>query len=203
MHVHPCCRLTPVRALQTTSPATSSTISFMNQSTGTSTTCSTTRCCTRSRGTCCTPSRICGTGSATICSTTICSRLVTRLGTRRTQFHNVCKTSREHHVNHMTTCPRTSRVQATSHIPRLTEVKRACVLRDVRDSQGAPSPALLFWLRPAAVLARLVTKGVTQKRSKNETGLRSTLLPFLCCLIPRTYIEPFWIALTPERKAKL
>ena len=34
---------------------------------------------------------------------------------------------------------------ATSHIPRLTEVKRACVLRDVRDSQGAPSPALLSW----------------------------------------------------------
>ena len=48
-------------------------------------------------------------------------------------------------MNHMTTCPRTSRMQATSHISRLTEVKRACVLRDVRDSQGAPSPALLFW----------------------------------------------------------
>ena len=48
-------------------------------------------------------------------------------------------------MNHMTTCLRTSRMQATSHIPRLTEVKRACVLRDVRDSQGAPSPSLLFW----------------------------------------------------------
>ena len=36
-------------------------------------------------------------------------------------------------------------MQATSHIPRLTQVKRACVLRDVRDSQGAPSPSLLFW----------------------------------------------------------
>ena len=44
----------------------------------------------------------------------------------------------------MTTCPRTSRVPATSHIPR--EVKRACVLRDVRDSQGAPSPAEQTWL---------------------------------------------------------
>ena len=48
-------------------------------------------------------------------------------------------------MNHMTTCLRTSRMQATSHTPRLTEVKRACVLRDVRDSQGAPSPSLLFW----------------------------------------------------------
>ena len=48
-------------------------------------------------------------------------------------------------MNHMTTCTRTSRMQATSHIPRLTEVKRACVLRDVRDSQTEPSPALLFW----------------------------------------------------------
>ena len=36
-------------------------------------------------------------------------------------------------------------MQATSHIPRLTEVKRACVLLDVRDSQTEPSPALLFW----------------------------------------------------------
>ena len=36
-------------------------------------------------------------------------------------------------------------MQATSHIPRLTEVKRACVLRDVRDSQTESSPALLFW----------------------------------------------------------
>ena len=55
-------------------------------------------------------------------------------------------------------------------------------------------------LRPATVLARLVTKGVTQKRSQNETGLRSTHLPVLCCLIPRTYIELFWIALTLKEK---
>ena len=54
-------------------------------------------------------------------------------------------TCTEHQVNHMTTCTRTSRMQATSHIPRLTEVKRASVLRDVRDSQTEPSPALLFW----------------------------------------------------------
>ena len=40
VHVHPCCRLTPVRALQTTSPATISTISSMNHSTGTPTICS-------------------------------------------------------------------------------------------------------------------------------------------------------------------
>ena len=40
VHVHPCCRLSPVRALQTTSPATSSTISSMNHSTGTFTICS-------------------------------------------------------------------------------------------------------------------------------------------------------------------
>ena len=43
-------------------------------------------------------------------------------------------------------------------------------------------------------------KNVTQKRTQNETGLRSTLLPVLCCLIPRTYIEPFWIALTLKEK---
>ena len=42
-------------------------------------------------------------------------------------------------MNHMTTCPRTSRMQATSHIPRLTEVRRAIVLRDLRDSQGGPA----------------------------------------------------------------
>ena len=41
-------------------------------------------------------------------------------------------------MNHMTTCPRTSRMQATSHIPRLIEVKRA-----------SSSPALLP-LRPLA-----------------------------------------------------
>ena len=91
VHVHPCCRLTPVRALHTTSPATSSTIFLqdlwhwhihdllhdkilhalpwhMLRS----------------------PSKICGTGSATICSTTICSRLVIGHGTRGTQHHHVC-----------------------------------------------------------------------------------------------------------------
>ena len=75
-------------------------------------------------------------------------------------------------------------------------------------NRASPSPALLppaprtspAPLRLASVLARLVTKGVTQQRSQNETGPRSTLLPVLCCLIPRTYIEPFWIALTPKEK---
>ena len=54
-------------------------------------------------------------------------------------------TCTEHLVNHMATCPRTSRMQATSHIPRLTEVRRACVLRDVRDSQSGSSAGLLSW----------------------------------------------------------
>ena len=57
---------------------------------GTSTTCSTTRYCTRLPGTCCTPSKICGKRTATICSTTICFRLVTSHGTRGTQHHNMC-----------------------------------------------------------------------------------------------------------------
>ena len=50
VHVHPCCRLSPVRALQTTSPATISKISSMNRSTGTSTIFSTMRSDTRSCG---------------------------------------------------------------------------------------------------------------------------------------------------------
>ena len=54
----------------------------------------------------------------------------------------------KHHVNHMTTCsfppPKTSQLQATSHIPGLDEVKRAIVLRDMRGSQSEPLPALLF-----------------------------------------------------------
>ena len=40
VHVHPCCRLTPVRALQTTLPATISTISSLICGTDTSTICS-------------------------------------------------------------------------------------------------------------------------------------------------------------------
>ena len=76
--------------------------------------------------------------------------------------------------------------------PSLSQTRSSCAPPAPRTS---PAP-----LRPAAVLARLVTKGVTQQRSQNETGLRSTLLPVLCCLIPRTYIEPFWIALTLKEK---
>ena len=76
--------------------------------------------------------------------------------------------------------------------PSLSKPCSSCAPPTPRTS---PAP-----LRPAAVLARLVTKGVTQKRSQNETGLRSTLLPVLYCLIPRTYIDPFWIPLTLKEK---
>ena len=79
VHVHPCCRLTPVRALQTTSPATSATISSRIYGTGTSTICCTMRFDIHSSGitlitsTLC--SRICCTGTSTICSPTrFCTR---------------------------------------------------------------------------------------------------------------------------------
>ena len=162
VHVHPCCRLTPVRALQTTSPATSSTISSRICGTGTSTTCSTTRCCTRSRGTWCTPSRICGTGSATICSTTICSRLVTGHGTRGTQHHNVCydvyRAPCESHDNLSEDVADAS----NQPIPRLIEVKErvSCKMCEIHEarllkdcSPGAPPTPMTGLLRLSASLA--------------------------------------------------
>ena len=78
---HPCCRLTPVRALKTTSPATSATISSRICGTGTSTICCTIRFDIHSSGitlitsTIC--SRICGTGTARTvrCTRRTCSQL--------------------------------------------------------------------------------------------------------------------------------
>ena len=73
--------------------------------------------------------------------------LLTSHGTRETQHHNV---RYDVHKAYESRDPVVSllrgrhQLQATSHIPELNKVKRAIVLRDVRDSQkrATPDPAL-------------------------------------------------------------
>ena len=56
-------------------------------------------------------------------------------------------------------------------------------------------------LRPEAVLARLVTKSVTQKRTQTRQAYDPHFcLSFAASYQERTYIEPFWIALTLKEK---
>ena len=63
-------------------------------------------------------------------------------------------TCTEHHVNHKTTCPRTSRMQATSHIRRLTGVKKSvCLARCARFTRRALSSPALLALLPLLWLA--------------------------------------------------
>ena len=117
VHVHPCCRLTLVRALWTTSPATSSwhihhllhdailhalpwhmlhTVQDLRH-------------------------RVCHD----LFHNDLFPTCDKPLGEEEHSTTTCATTCTEHHVNQMTTCLRTSRMQATSHIPKL------CVLRDV------------------------------------------------------------------------
>ena len=93
-----------------------------------------------------------------------------------------CATTCTKHVNHMTSCsfppPRTSQLQATSHIPGLNNVNSVIVLRDVRGSQSEPLPLRLAAARSrpsrSPPRAASAADGFVREMEKKETTPQRT-----------------------------